>query len=78
MRIAEGDVARLGRLPDAGPRVAPRQLPPGRHAARRRRRGRADARRAYVLPVSPPPDVDVEAWHATIGEIERAHPSGSR
>jgi glyoxylase-like metal-dependent hydrolase (beta-lactamase superfamily II) len=23
----------------------------------------------YVLPVAPPPDVDVEAWHATIAEI---------
>jgi glyoxylase-like metal-dependent hydrolase (beta-lactamase superfamily II) len=28
----------------------------------------------YVLPVSPPPDVDVEAWHATIAEIERRRP----
>jgi hypothetical protein len=23
----------------------------------------------YVLPVSPPPDIDVEAWHATAAEI---------
>lgn len=29
---------------------------------------------AYVLPVSPPPDLDVEAWHATIGEIRRRAP----
>jgi hypothetical protein len=28
----------------------------------------------YVLPVSPPPDIDVEAWHATIAEIERRDP----
>ncbi len=28
----------------------------------------------YVLPVSPPPDIDVEAWHATIDEIERRGP----
>ena len=28
----------------------------------------------YVLPVSPPPDIDVEAWHATIAEIERRAP----
>jgi glyoxylase-like metal-dependent hydrolase (beta-lactamase superfamily II) len=28
----------------------------------------------YVLPVSPPPDVDVEAWHRTIAEIERRRP----
>jgi glyoxylase-like metal-dependent hydrolase (beta-lactamase superfamily II) len=28
----------------------------------------------YVLPVSPPPDIDVEAWHATIAEIERRGP----
>jgi glyoxylase-like metal-dependent hydrolase (beta-lactamase superfamily II) len=27
---------------------------------------------SYVLPVSPPPDVDVEAWHATAAAI-RAH-----
>ena len=26
---------------------------------------------AYVLPVSPPPDIDVEAWHATVAEIRR-------
>ena len=29
---------------------------------------------AYVLPVSPPPDIDVEAWHGTIDEIERRAP----
>jgi hypothetical protein len=29
---------------------------------------------AYVLPVSPPPDLDVEAWHATAGEIRRREP----
>jgi glyoxylase-like metal-dependent hydrolase (beta-lactamase superfamily II) len=29
---------------------------------------------AYVLPVAPPPDIDVEAWHATIGEIRRREP----
>lgn len=28
----------------------------------------------YVLPVSPPPDIDVEAWHRTIEEIERREP----
>jgi hypothetical protein len=28
----------------------------------------------YVLPVSPPPDVDVEAWHETIAAIERRRP----
>jgi glyoxylase-like metal-dependent hydrolase (beta-lactamase superfamily II) len=28
----------------------------------------------YVLPVSPPPDVDLEAWHRTIAEIERRAP----
>jgi glyoxylase-like metal-dependent hydrolase (beta-lactamase superfamily II) len=28
----------------------------------------------HVLPVSPPPDVDVEAWHGTIDEIERRRP----
>jgi glyoxylase-like metal-dependent hydrolase (beta-lactamase superfamily II) len=27
-----------------------------------------------VLPVAPPPDVDVEGWHATIAEIERRAP----
>jgi glyoxylase-like metal-dependent hydrolase (beta-lactamase superfamily II) len=25
----------------------------------------------YVLPVSPPPDIDVEGWHATVAEIRR-------
>ena len=29
---------------------------------------------AHVLPVAPPPDVDVEAWHATIGEIRSRQP----
>jgi len=28
----------------------------------------------YVQPVSPPPDVDVEAWHRSIDEIERRGP----
>jgi glyoxylase-like metal-dependent hydrolase (beta-lactamase superfamily II) len=28
----------------------------------------------YVLPVSPPPDVDVDAWHATAAEIRRRRP----
>ena len=27
-----------------------------------------------VLPVSPPPDIDLEAWHHTISEIERRAP----
>jgi glyoxylase-like metal-dependent hydrolase (beta-lactamase superfamily II) len=29
---------------------------------------------SYVLPLSPPPDIDLEAWHATIGEVERREP----
>jgi glyoxylase-like metal-dependent hydrolase (beta-lactamase superfamily II) len=29
----------------------------------------------HVLPVSPPPDVDVEAWHRTIDEIEARGPA---
>jgi glyoxylase-like metal-dependent hydrolase (beta-lactamase superfamily II) len=29
---------------------------------------------AYVLPVSPPPDIDVEAWHTTIADIRRREP----
>ncbi len=28
----------------------------------------------YVMPPTPPPDVDVEAWYATIDEIERRGP----
>jgi glyoxylase-like metal-dependent hydrolase (beta-lactamase superfamily II) len=28
----------------------------------------------YVLPVSPPPDVDVEGWHATVAQIRRRAP----
>jgi glyoxylase-like metal-dependent hydrolase (beta-lactamase superfamily II) len=29
---------------------------------------------SYIVPVSPPPDIDVEAWHATIAEIRRRAP----
>ena len=29
---------------------------------------------AFVLPVSPPPDVDVEAWHATVAAIRGRRP----
>jgi glyoxylase-like metal-dependent hydrolase (beta-lactamase superfamily II) len=29
---------------------------------------------SYVLPVSPPPDIDVEAWHATVAAIRRRRP----
>jgi glyoxylase-like metal-dependent hydrolase (beta-lactamase superfamily II) len=29
---------------------------------------------SYVLPVSPPPDVDVEAWHATAAAIRARNP----
>ena len=28
----------------------------------------------HILPISPPPDIDVEAWHATISEMERRAP----
>ena len=28
----------------------------------------------YVLPPTPPPDIDVEAWHASIDEIARREP----
>jgi glyoxylase-like metal-dependent hydrolase (beta-lactamase superfamily II) len=28
----------------------------------------------HILPVSPPPDVDVQAWHRTIDEIEKRRP----
>jgi glyoxylase-like metal-dependent hydrolase (beta-lactamase superfamily II) len=28
----------------------------------------------YILPVSPPPDIDVEVWHATMDEIARRAP----
>jgi glyoxylase-like metal-dependent hydrolase (beta-lactamase superfamily II) len=29
---------------------------------------------AFVLPPTPPPDLDVEAWHATVAEIRRREP----
>jgi glyoxylase-like metal-dependent hydrolase (beta-lactamase superfamily II) len=29
----------------------------------------------YVVPVSPPPDVDIAGWHATIAEIRRRAPA---
>jgi glyoxylase-like metal-dependent hydrolase (beta-lactamase superfamily II) len=28
----------------------------------------------HLLPVSPPPDIDLEAWHETIAEVERRAP----
>jgi glyoxylase-like metal-dependent hydrolase (beta-lactamase superfamily II) len=28
----------------------------------------------HILPVSPPPDVDVEGWHRTLDELERRRP----
>jgi glyoxylase-like metal-dependent hydrolase (beta-lactamase superfamily II) len=31
---------------------------------------------ATALPVSPPPDIDVEAWHATLDAIEARDPTG--
>ena len=34
--------------------------------------------RALVLPPTPPPDIDVDVWEATLDEIERRDPSGSR
>ena len=32
------------------------------------------APRPFVLPPTPPPDVDVEGWHATVAEIRRREP----
>jgi glyoxylase-like metal-dependent hydrolase (beta-lactamase superfamily II) len=32
------------------------------------------APRHFVLPPTPPPDLDVEGWHATVAEIRRRHP----
>ena len=29
----------------------------------------------HILPVAPPPDIDVETWHATLAEIERREPA---
>jgi glyoxylase-like metal-dependent hydrolase (beta-lactamase superfamily II) len=29
---------------------------------------------SYVLPVSPPPDVDVEGWHASVGAMRARKP----
>ena len=34
--------------------------------------------REYVLPVAPPPDIDVEAWHATIAEIAAPRAGAAR
>ena len=45
---------------------------------RRRCSRRADARRVVLLPVSPPPDVDVEAWHATTDAIRSRSPEAPR
>lgn len=28
----------------------------------------------HILPVAPPPDIDLEAWHETIAEVERRSP----
>ena len=30
---------------------------------------------AFVMPPTPPPDIDLEAWHRTIDEIERRSPA---
>jgi glyoxylase-like metal-dependent hydrolase (beta-lactamase superfamily II) len=29
---------------------------------------------AHVLPPTPPPDIDVEGWHATVAELRRCSP----
>jgi glyoxylase-like metal-dependent hydrolase (beta-lactamase superfamily II) len=29
----------------------------------------------HVVPYAPPPDIDVEAWHATLDEVERREPA---
>ena len=66
---------RLGGVPDAGPRLAPRLLPARRDAPRRRRVRRPHPAVASTCSrSSPPPDIDVEAWHATIDEIARRAP----
>ena len=39
------------------------------------RRASASSPGRYVLPVCPPPDLDVEAWFRTFDEIERRQPA---
>ena len=73
--IADGRRARLGGVPDARatPRTTSATSATGR-CSPATRAACASSRRPTSLPVSPPPDIDVEAWHATIAEIERRAP----
>ena len=70
IRIVGDDVLGLEMLPEPGPREPSRLIARrGRDALRGRLRGGQDLAGAFVLPPTPPPDIDLEAWDQTIDEI---------
>jgi glyoxylase-like metal-dependent hydrolase (beta-lactamase superfamily II) len=75
VRVADGDVLGLEAFPTPGHAV--------HHVSYLDRDGTLYAGDAagvriqpsgYIVPVSPPPDIDIEAWHATMDEIARRSP----
>jgi glyoxylase-like metal-dependent hydrolase (beta-lactamase superfamily II) len=75
IRIAAGDVLAMETFPTPGHAVhhVSYLTPDGTLLAGDAAGVRIQPAR-YVLPVSPPPDVDVEAWHSTISEIAKRRP----
>jgi glyoxylase-like metal-dependent hydrolase (beta-lactamase superfamily II) len=75
VRVVGDEVVGLASFPSPGHAVAPRLLPRRRrHAVRRRRAGVRISPSRLVLPPTPPPDIDVAAWDATLDELERRAP----
>ena len=75
VRIAAGRRRRARGLRRARARLAPRLLLRRHDAATRATRPAcASSPSSSVLPPTPPPDVDVEAWYRTLEEIERRAP----
>ena len=75
VRVAERRRARLGGVPDARPRLPPRQLLPRRDPARRRRGRRAHARlRLRAAGLARRPTSTSRLWHATADAIRAREP----
>ena len=73
-RSRDGDVLGWEAFPTPGPRLAPRLLLSDGTLLAGDACGVGSQPARYVLPATPPPDIDVEAWHATIAEIAAAGP----